>query len=299
MPTTFSEMDSRTWWCRLTLRCLAASFAVVGAGFLFFPDTNVEFLNAVGGALGDFTPAPSSELRFWLSLTTGYMALVTALAYIAQRDMVRHRNLVALLVLGKAVTALTSLGFYLWSVDAFVYLLNFLVDGSITLMALVIWVAIPTLPAANRAFPLVSERPGAGAAALPDPVLNAVIEAVVPSGGSFEEGAADLPVARDVEEFVAGVGPSALGTFRLALRAFEYSPFFVPPIRFRRFSRLTLQERIRVLEAWETSRLMPRRQAIHTLKLLVMTQFYSRRPIEERLGYPYPLDRVPRTEASP
>jgi hypothetical protein len=131
--------------CRIVLRFLAASFAVVGMLFLFFPDGTVRVLNAVGTYFGDFTPAPESQLRFWLSLATGYMALVTALAWVAQRDMHRHRDLLLFLALGKATSSLTCLAFYWYSLDAFIYLANAVVDGSIAVTALVIWSVVPLL----------------------------------------------------------------------------------------------------------------------------------------------------------
>ena len=44
--------EAVAWWCRLVLRGLAASFAVVGSLFFFFPDGTIHALNAVGAALG-------------------------------------------------------------------------------------------------------------------------------------------------------------------------------------------------------------------------------------------------------
>jgi hypothetical protein len=291
----FEPVDSREWWCRLVLRALAASFVIVGALFLFLPDTSVQTMNATGRWLGDFPPAPASALRFWLVLATGYMALVAALAYVAQRDLRHHRDLVALLALGKAVTSLTGLAFYVFSLDAFVYLATFLVDGGIALTALRIWFLVPSLgsPVVRELAPESAKSPDASS-----PVIRAVLEAMVPPGGPFEEGAVQAAVAEDVEAFVAGVAPSAARALRFYLRLLDYSPFFLPPLRLRRFSGLDLDERVQLLEAWEQSRLPPRRQAIHMLKALVMLHFYSRPEVEARLGYPYPLDRVPRGEAA-
>jgi len=280
-------------WCRLTLQVLAACFVVVGAQFLFLPDATVRSLNAVGSWLGDFTPAPASELRFWLSLATGYMVLVTALAYVAQRNLRRHRDLVAFLALGKGTSSLVALGFYVYASNAFLYLANFYVDGAITLMALAIWLAIPSLGAAVGPDAVTEgarrERP-------PVPAMDAMLEAMIPSGGPFEPGARELPIGRDVEAFVGGLAPAAVGALRIGLRLFDFVPFVLPPFHLRRFSRLPLEARVEVLEAWERSRFMPRRQAIHTLKMLAMIHFYGRPEIESRLGYVPPLVRVPRPE---
>ncbi len=321
------------WWCRTTLRGLAVAFVVVGANFLFFPNATVGSLNAVGGWLGDFPPLPESDLRFWLSLTTGYMVLVTALAYLAQRDLRAGRQLVALLALGKATTSLTSLAFYAWSLPAFAYLLNFLVDGSITLAALAIWLAIPRLRpsaagggaggtgaggddpgAAGRApagtSPSAFGTAGAAGVAVgraaaegleasagAEPAaLGALLEAMIPQGGPFPEGARDVRLLADVDSFVGGAGTAGAKALRLAAGFLDLAPLLLPPWRGRRFRRLTLEERIDLLEAWEVSRLPLLRQAVHNLKMLITVSFYSRPQIEARLGYPAPLARVPRSE---
>ncbi|HVN83231.1 MAG TPA: hypothetical protein VMW17_00145 [Candidatus Binatia bacterium] len=282
---------SAEWWCRVVLRFLAVAFAVVGTQFFLAPDATVRSINWMGSWFGGFPQAPVSELRFYVSLATGYMALVTVLAYYAQRDLRRYRDFVALLVLGKATTSLSSFAFYHYSLPAFVYLLNFLVDGSIALTAAVIWFVIPSLP---------NDQPRAEArgARTPEPIVQAIAEAMVPSGGPFAAGAREHAMTSEIDAFVAGVGGGAVGGFRRILWLFEFSPFFLPPLRWRRFSRLSLDERISTLEQWEQSSWMPRRQLVHMLKILMMTQFYSRPEIEAQLGYPHPLDRVPRAQAT-
>ena len=281
-------------WCRLTLQGLAASFAVVGGIFFCFPDGTIRVMNTVGGWLGNFTPATPSALRFWLSLGTGYMALVTALAYLAQRDLRGRRELLLLLALGKATSSLTCWGYYVYSSPAFIYLANFLVDGSIAVIALIIWLVIPSLRApisSPVATPTLAETPPAAQA-----MFQALVDTMLPPGGPFEEGGGDAVRAEDIEAFVGALGGSASRGFRLALTLLDFCPLVLPPRRGRRFSRLPAAERELVLEAWEASRLPPLRQFVHTLKLLVMTHFYSRPQIEARLGYPHPLVRVPRAE---
>jgi len=122
-------------------------------------------------------------------------------------------------------------------------------------------------------------------------VLDAVIETLVPEGGAFPEGAPSFSLTERVEEFVRGAGAET--TFRLLLHGIELSPLLLPPLAGRRFSRLSLEQRERVLEAWDTSRFWPRRQALHALKMVVLSQFYGRPEIHARLGYPHPLARVP------
>ena len=44
-----------------------------------------------------------------------------------------------MLAAGKAASSLTALGFYLFDDDVFAYLLNFLVDGFLVGVALLLW----------------------------------------------------------------------------------------------------------------------------------------------------------------
>ncbi|MDH3210951.1 MAG: hypothetical protein OEM05_00525 [Myxococcales bacterium] len=122
-------------------------------------------------------------------------------------------------------------------------------------------------------------------------VLDAVLETLVPEGGAFPEGAPTFPLAERVEEFVRGAGAGT--AFRLLLYGIELYPLLLPRLGRRRFSRLPLEKRERVLAAWEASRFWPRRQALHALKMIVLSQFYGQPEIHARLGYPHPLARVP------
>ena len=67
------------------------------------------------------------------------MVVITGICLIAQADVVRYRSLLLVLAVGKTASSLGSLGFYLFDEDVFVYLLNFLVDGSLVLVALWLW----------------------------------------------------------------------------------------------------------------------------------------------------------------
>ncbi|MEE8475527.1 MAG: GMC family oxidoreductase [Myxococcota bacterium] len=122
-------------------------------------------------------------------------------------------------------------------------------------------------------------------------LLESVLEALAPSGGAFPEGAQSFPLVDSTEEFVQSTGAAA--GFRLLLRAIDLSPFFLRPFKFRRFSRLSLEEREQILEAWESSRFWPRRQVLRAFKLLALSQFYARPEVQSRLGYVHPLERVP------
>ena len=136
--------------------------------------------------------------------------------------------------------------------------------------------------------------PGLGGPTRAEQRLGAVLEAMVPPGGPFDEGATDLVTIEEIDSFISGTGSFTPRTLRLGLSLLDISPLLLPPYRMRRFSRLPLEERVRLLDAWEVSRITPRRVLIHALKQLVMMHFYSRPEIMAHLDYPQPLERVPR-----
>jgi hypothetical protein len=67
------------------------------------------------------------------------MVVITGICLVAQADVVRYRPLLLVLAAGKTASSLGSLGFYLFDSDVFIYLLNFLVDGFLALLALWLW----------------------------------------------------------------------------------------------------------------------------------------------------------------
>lgn len=123
----------------LSLRLLAASFAVVGILFIAVPNGVLDAISDLGDEIGNFSRAPHGTEQLWLSLGFAYMAVITAICLVAQADVVRYRALLLVLAAGKAASSLAALGFYLFDQDVFVYLLNFLVDGSLVLAALWLW----------------------------------------------------------------------------------------------------------------------------------------------------------------
>lgn len=123
----------------LSLRLLAASFAAVGVLFIAAPDGVLGAISDLGDSLGDFTQAPETSVQLWLALGFAYMVAITGICLVAQADVVRYRPLLLVLAAGKTASSLASLGFYLFDADVFAYLLNFLVDGFLALLAIWLW----------------------------------------------------------------------------------------------------------------------------------------------------------------
>jgi hypothetical protein len=123
----------------LSLRLLAVSFAVVGILFIAVPSGVLDTISDLGDSIGGFPRAPHGTEQLWLALGFAYMVVITGICVVAQADVVRYRPLLLVLVAGKTASSLGSLGFYLFDRHVFIYLLNFLVDGFLALLALWLW----------------------------------------------------------------------------------------------------------------------------------------------------------------
>jgi hypothetical protein len=123
----------------LNLRLLAASFAVVGVLFIAAPDGVLDVISDLGDAIGDFPRAPETTEQLWLALGFAYMVVITGICLVVQADVVRYRPLLLVLAAGKAASSLAALGFFVFDQDVFIYLLNFLVDGFLAAVALLLW----------------------------------------------------------------------------------------------------------------------------------------------------------------
>jgi hypothetical protein len=124
-----------------SLRLLAVSFALAGLLFIVAPDGTLSVLDDFGDwlPLGSFGPAPETAEQLWLALGFAYMTVISGICLVVSTDVVRYRPLLLVLAAGKAASSLAALGFYLFDADVFAYLLNFLVDGFLVVVALWLW----------------------------------------------------------------------------------------------------------------------------------------------------------------
>ena len=121
------------------LRLLAVSFAVVGILFIATPNGVLDVISDLGDDIGSFSTAPETVEKLWLALAFAYMVVITAICLVVQADVVRYRPFLLVLAAGKTASSLAALGFYVFDSDVFIYLLNFLVDGFLVGVSLLLW----------------------------------------------------------------------------------------------------------------------------------------------------------------
>ncbi len=124
----------------LTLRMLAVTFAVVGILFIVTPGGVLGRMDDVGNWIGSFSTAPQSDEKLWLALAFAYMTVITGIALLVSTDVGRYRPFLLVLAAGKAASSLAAGAFFVFGDDVFIYLLNFLVDGSLVFIVLGCWV---------------------------------------------------------------------------------------------------------------------------------------------------------------
>ncbi len=260
----------------LVHRLLAWTFAVVGVTFLVAPNGTVRFINTAGSIFRIFPPAPESDLRFWLSLGFAYMVLVTALAWRIAADPRGNRALMPVLAAGKFASSFTCLLFFLFTQPAFLYLLNFIVDGSIVLIVLgcYFWLAVVEQAAQP------ATQPQGRVAEL----LRLLTSTMIPEGGAFLAGAAGVQLDQTVWQYFGRLHPLGTSGLTVILYVIEFGPYLFGPRR-RRFSRLSAAERETYLAGWEAAHLSARRQLLNGLKLAVMLHFYDRPEVAAAVGF--------------
>lgn len=261
---------------------LAVAFAVTGLVFFFFPVLVIRAINQFGARLGFPRARPSATL-FWLDLAVSYMVLVTILAGTIARDVRRYTHLIPILAAGKISSSLLSLFYFIAVKHAFLYLLNFIVDGSIAVASLACYAVLWADPG-----PGPGSAPPAAPPGKPNPRdrerLGAVVGALAPSGGPFPAGAAETGLAEELWTYFCSLHPRGASGLRLVLAAIEYGPILFEG-RLRTFTRLDPAERERSLAGWETSRLAVRRQLVESLKLIAGLHFYGQPEVQRSIGY--------------
>ncbi len=118
--------------------------------------------------------------------------------------------------------------------------------------------------------------------------FEAVAGAVVPVGGPFPEGAAQMELGRAFDEYLADEPPAAVADIKRALLLVDYGPLLFEG-RLTTFSRLDEAARVDHWTGWSDSRLLIRRQISGALRRFVSLVFYDRPEMWARINYPGPL----------
>ncbi len=113
-------------------------------------------------------------------------------------------------------------------------------------------------------------------------ILKAIMNAIIPRGGAFAQGAADCDLMPRADEVLMSYDPVIRTLFPLMLNYIQFSSILRTG---RRFTSLTLDKEIHLLGAMETSPFFYRRIIILLMKLLTMLAFYDSDDNARLTGY--------------
>jgi hypothetical protein len=115
-------------------------FAIVGLIFLFVPDLPLAFFNSISKQIG-MKEIPLHGANFYLILASGYMYIVSVLAYFMFRRP-KDKIFPLLLANAKLASSAFSIGLFLFHGHYLIYLANFAVDGMIGAISLYFYINI-------------------------------------------------------------------------------------------------------------------------------------------------------------
>ncbi len=112
--------------------------------------------------------------------------------------------------------------------------------------------------------------------------VEAVAEAFFPGPPQVPVSAAQAQVPRFIDGYVADLPEDRARLFRLLLRGLELSTVASDRAR---FSRITLERRLEILEGWDKSRLYPRRTAYRSLRFACAMGYFENEAVRAAVGW--------------
>ncbi len=103
-------------------------------------------------------------------------------------------------------------------------------------------------------------------------IMRAVMNAIMPRGGAFREGAADFDLLPRADQLLMSYDPAIRSLFPFMLNYIQFSSILR---KGRVFTSLSVDSGTRVLEAMEESPFFYRRMIMLLMKLLTMLTFYE------------------------
>jgi len=118
-------------------------------------------------------------------------------------------------------------------------------------------------------------------------VLRAVSEAMFPPGGHIEDSGPEADLRQYIDRWMAASQPRIRTLMHLLFFLIEHSTVLFPAPGHggrRRFSSLSLEQRIALLGAWGGSRLYARRLVFLSLRSILTMGYFAHPPVLRQLG---------------
>ncbi|MBW7863921.1 MAG: hypothetical protein H3C30_05840 [Candidatus Hydrogenedentes bacterium] len=256
---------------------LSAWTYAFGAVFFFLAGKHISaVINYIAERLLPFLPLyplpdAVAEGAFWRVLSVSMMAMLAWVCFNVRTDVRGRVWLVPVVLLSKCCS--TSCYFLLFiGHPCLAYLVGVLTDGPIFLVTWALWFQAKN---ADRYLDAKEEA-----------VLLAVGDALMPRGGAFQTGFADVAgdVLADTRRLLAAQNAATLFMTRVMLHVFNVLPLLF--LRPRTFLRMTPEERGAFLACLESHPVSAVRALCQVLKLHTMLPFFNQPEAEKAVSQP-------------
>lgn len=115
-------------------------------------------------------------------------------------------------------------------------------------------------------------------------ILEKITEVIIPPDNAIGVSPADVDIIHKIDEFIGIMPPKGQSRIKLLLWTVEH----VFPIRmlfFKKFTRLSLENRRRVLEKFDQSGGVAGRALIRGLKVLIQNAYYNQPAVAKNIGF--------------
>jgi hypothetical protein len=112
-------------------------------------------------------------------------------------------------------------------------------------------------------------------------ITRALIEALLPSGGEMPAANPAIILPR-LDAWLSKTDPEGRFLFRAMLHVIEDQSIL---LRLKRFSKLSLEERMEEVRAWERTPIYPKRMAFSTVKLFIGLQYFEQPGVHQSIGW--------------
>lgn len=117
-------------------------------------------------------------------------------------------------------------------------------------------------------------------------IARALADAIFPGDSRGMPNGVDVGVVQTLDDYLAAIPEQTANLLRLLLHAIDETAL-VSGLKMRRFHRRPRQERVAILNAWDTSRIRARREAFGGLKVILAMGYCESVEVIAAAGFDY------------
>ncbi|MCD6162931.1 MAG: DUF362 domain-containing protein [candidate division Zixibacteria bacterium] len=132
---------------KIVMTISAIIYFAAGLAFALLPEIITNSINLLSRiVMPGLAEMPVSTEKFWLALAFSMMMTITILSAIAGHNIRKNKGYIVPVLVSKAISSLSSLGYFVLSAKYFAYIVIFIVDGAL------FWITLIFFLRASRSF---------------------------------------------------------------------------------------------------------------------------------------------------